>query len=379
MKWFGVSFALLLVACAGELGGGGGATGDDDDGGGGLADAGMAAVDARVGPAADAAGGASDGGVTPTGAWLHVEGNRIRTAGGEVWAGRGANLQDTRGCNACAYAPADPGEVERRIDELVDVWGADFIRLTLESYASADGRIQWAGPLQDPGFLTDIVDIVDHVGTKPGVYVLLSLWIDPSFSDMGWPTPATSQIWAALAERFADDPHVLFGLVNEPQQNYDGSYDASVWQAMNDTVAAIRAVEDQLGTPRHIISVQGTGGWARFLDYYVDHPITAGGGADIAYEVHVYDPASTFDDRFVGPAATVPVIIGEFGPASGYMTLSDCEQLMTSAEALGVPYLAWTFHGRCPPNLLVDNSGGGCGVGMALEPTEWGQLLRDHL
>jgi len=211
------------------------------------------------------------------------------------------------------------------------------------------------------------------------VYVLVSLWVDPTFSDMGWPTADTIPIWEALAERFAFDDHVLYGLCNEPEYNYDGALDADVWTAMNDAVAAIRAVEDDLGAPHHVVSVQGTGGWARFLDYYVTHPITAGDGDNVAYEVHVYDPESDFDDRFVTPSATLPVIIGEYGPADGYMTLDDSEALQAAAQEVEAPYLAWTFHANCAPNLLVDNSGGGCGVDMALEPTEWGTLVMDDL
>jgi endoglucanase len=314
----------------------------------------------------------------PGGAWLHTEGNRIRRADGAVWQGRGANLHDTRGCNACTWGPPDPDEVMRRVDELVDVWGADFIRLTLESYASDEGRVHWRGLLDDADYLEDVRAIVDHIGTKPGVYVLVSLWIDPTFSDMGWPTTGTHAVWERLAETFAGDAHVLFGLVNEPQYNYDGALDEEVWAAMNDTVAAIRAVEDDAGAPYHVITVQGTGGWARFLDYYTTHPITAGGGANVAYEVHVYDPESTFGDRFIDPSQTIPVVIGEFGPAAD-MTLDDCATLMDEADSLGVPYLAWTFHMRCPPNLIVDQSQGGCGIDMPLEPTTWGQLLRDRL
>jgi hypothetical protein len=34
---------------------------------------------------------------------------------------------------------------------------------------------------------------------------------------------------------------------------------------------------------------------------------------------------------------------------------------------------------RCPPNLIEENSGGGCGVGMVLTPTPWGIQLRDQL
>ena len=72
-------------------------------------------------------------------------------------------------------------------------------------------------------------EIVDHVGTKPGVYVLLASWVSPTFSDLGWPTAATIAEWEILAETFADDGHVLFGLCNEPQHNFDGALDGDVW------------------------------------------------------------------------------------------------------------------------------------------------------
>ena len=98
-----------------------------------------------------------------------------------------------------------------------------------------------------------------------------------------------------------------------------------------------------------------------------------------AYEVHVYNPESDFESMWVEPARTIPVIIGEFGPFDTYMNLSDCAALQEQARAAEVPHIAWVFHMRCDPNLLVENSGGGCGVDMALEPTEWGQLLRDNL
>lgn len=147
---------------------------------------------------------------------------------------------------------------------------------------------------------------------------------------------------------------------------------------MNDTVAAIRAVETAIGAHHHVIAVQGTRAWARVLDYYITHPITAGGGVNIAYETHVYNPASDFDALFVTPSQTLPAIIGEFGVVSG-MTAEDCGLLMDQAEALQIPYTAWTFHMRCPPNLIEDASGGGCGVGMDLTPTSWGVQLRDQL
>ncbi|HQR30207.1 MAG TPA: cellulase family glycosylhydrolase [Anaeromyxobacteraceae bacterium] len=316
---------------------------------------------------------------TAASGWLTVVGNRIETPDGLPWRGRGANLHDTRGCGACTYNSPSVAEVNRRIDELVDNWHANFIRLDLESYAAANGQVNWAGILLDAGYLADVQAIVAHAVAKPGVYVLISLWVDPSFTSLGWPTAATNQQWAKLAEVFRDEPRVLYGIVNEPQANYDGAQDAQVWSAMNAAVQAIRDVETAAGTPHHVITVQGTRSWSRVLDYYLTHPITAGGGVNIAYETHVYDGANQFAARFETPSLTVPVIIGEFGPVSGSMTESDCATLMASAEAHGVPYLAWTFHMRCPPNLLVDNSGGSCGVGMTLAPTSWGTLLKNRL
>ena len=67
------------------------------------------------------------------------------------------------------------GDVERRIDALVDDWGANFMRLSLESYADAEGRVHWASFAKDGEYLDDIVEIVNYIGTKPNTWVLSSL------------------------------------------------------------------------------------------------------------------------------------------------------------------------------------------------------------
>ncbi|HET6343279.1 MAG TPA: cellulase family glycosylhydrolase, partial [Myxococcota bacterium] len=278
---------------------------------------------------------------------------------------------DTRSCGACTGTPS-VAEVKRRIDLLVDGWKANFMRLDLESYGTS-------GVLTDATYLSYIQQIVQYIGTKPNVYVMLSVWVDPSLTNTGWPSANTNKILQKLVDTFHHTPYVLFGISNEPQGNYDGSLDSQVWTLMNNAVTAVRSQEAMYGGPQHVVAAQGTGGWSRFLQYYMTHPITAGGGTNVAYEVHVYDPASTFTDRFINPSKVIPVIIGEYGPVSGTMTTADCTTLQTQAKAAEVPYLAWTFHMRCPPNLLVDNSNGGCGVGMSLAPSPWGQVVQKDL
>jgi endoglucanase len=311
--------------------------------------------------------------------WLITQNNKIHLSDGTIWMGRGANIHDTRSCNACTWQEPSVEEVKRRIDELVDVWGANFIRLCLESYSNQEGRVHWQSILNDPAYLAAIKELVDHVGTKPNTYVLLSIWLDPSLSPLGWPTSATNSILEKLISEFIDSPHVIFGVSNEPENNLDGLLNEECWIGMNNAVTAIRTIEAQHGGKKHLISVQGHGNWARMLDYYQTHPITAGGGENIVYEVHVYDPPAQFQNIFIAPSQTLPVIIGEFGPTDGYLTMEAAVDMMDIADQLQIPYLAWTFHMRCPPSLLVDHSIGGCGINMALLPTAWGQLVKDRL
>lgn len=314
--------------------------------------------------------------------WLRVQGPRIVTPDGKPFHGRGANIHDTRSCDSCSWEPPHVEEVLRRIDTLVDDWHATFVRLLLESYpdrGANPGRTHYRNILEDPSYLSDVMRIVGHIGKKRGVYVLISLWHDPTFGPLGWPTERTRTVWKKLARSLRDMPFVLFGLVNEPEKNEGGQLDGEVWTAMNETVAAIRSVEEP--GHRHIVTVQGTREWGRVLDYYVAHPITAGGGENVAYETHVYNRPARFDELVTRPSATLPVIIGEMGVVgdqNATMFPEDCENLMDLAEKLDVPWLAYTFHTNCPPNLLTTHAGT-CGVGVPLEPSPWGRIVKERL
>ena len=65
------------------------------------------------------------------------------------------------------------------------------------------------------------------------------------------------------------------------------------------------------------------------------------------------------------------------------MTDQDIMQLWTVAQAQGIPYIAWNFHGRCAPTMLQDTASDGCGLdastGYDFPRTAWGDLLYAHL
>jgi endoglucanase len=323
--------------------------------------------------------------------WLSTSGNHIVRSDGSIWIGRGANLHDTRSCGAGtdnSGAPLDDdstglGEVKRRVDALV-AWKATFIRLVLESRRVQDDYVN------DANYRGIVQQIVDYIGTKPNLYVLVSVWDDPSLDANGWPTDATNAILAQLATDFYDRAFVMYGVSNEPQSNFDGSLDAQVLTRMNAAVQAIRDAETKLGTNRHIVTVQGTRDWARDTSYYVTHPITAGGGANVAYETHVYNSPGDYDG-LLASSATLPLIMGEYGPVNdqyNQATLADIQTLMNKATASSVPYLAWTFHQNCSPNLIgmtanmtwsAGSNDPNGGIGMPLDPTDFGQLLMAEL
>lgn len=371
-----VWFFSLWLACVLLVGGGcGGSSGGGTGGGDGGGD-----------------GGGGGGGI-PTGTGpIHTQGAQIVLEDGSVWVGRGANLQDTRSCGQWTTESGEPlqdnatgvGEVERRADALVGTWHANFIRLTLESRRSQDTYVN------DANYRGLIKQIVDHITSTKGVYVLLGIWIDPSLDSNGWPTDATNSILSSLATDFHDNPQVMYGVSNEPESNFDGALDPQVWNRMNSAVGAIRDAEAALGPERHIISVQGTRDWARDVSYYATHPIAAGGGSNVVYESHIYNSPSDFD-TLLAPSATIPMILGEFGPVNDddahRANVGDMQTLMDAASARNVPYLAWTFHEYCPPNLIGErpgmtwdeNSTDTDGIGITLNPTDFGSRLMADL
>jgi hypothetical protein len=341
---------------------------------------GAAGSNGAAGRTSDAGGG----GTTGENTGLRVQGNRILTPDGKPFHGRGANLHDMRSCNACTSLDPDVAGLNRWSDELFDNWGANFVRFDLEAYADDGGyRKQWKRITDDATYAADVKTAVSHITQKNGVYALVTLFADPSMKpdngdyDSEWPTADTIPAYQKIAELFADDPKVLFGLTNEPHG--PAANDAELTQRYLDSIDAIRATESANHSPEHIIVVQAPQQWARYLDYYVQNPIQR---TQIAYEVHVYNPQSDFDALLTQPAKTLPILVGEYGP-SPYMSDGDIQAFWTLVKQLEIPHIAWNFHMRCPPDMLQDTASDGCGLsastGYDFPRTSWGDSFHAYL
>ncbi|MGH7438027.1 MAG: cellulase family glycosylhydrolase [Polyangiaceae bacterium] len=350
------------------------ATGSGDDAG----------SPASEGGSPDAKAPAGDGGL-PSG-WLYTSGSKIDesngSGGGSVWVGRGVNVDDIFMCgydNSLWMTNADQ-TLETEMTTLFSGWKATFLRISLamNSYGTA---VSW---LSNPSqYATPMTNVIRALGAHPGVHVLVTLRSDVSMigqdtadgdpeatglpSD-GTTTPdaakyptGTDAVYRALVDAFANDGFVLFGLTNEPGGNKLSS--AKIAAAMSHAVGTIRAEEDKLGVPHHVVSVQGNN-WTSDISFYATTPLPYD---DVVYEVHGYPPTTASYTY-----SNIPVILGEYGSlASGASST-----FYADLEAKQISNLAWDFdpYSNCAPDLVNVNQSP-----TNITPTAWGMTVQSYL
>jgi len=222
-----------------------------------------------------------------------------------------------------------------------------------------------------------MTNVVDTIGAHPGTYVLVTLRSEATMVDAGGspcagggddaiciPTAATDDTYRALVDAFQDKGYVLFGVANEP-----GGLSATnqvLSDRMSHVVDVIRAEEDLLGVPHHIVSVQGNQ-WTSKIGFYSSAPLPQD---NVVYEYHSYPPQATGDSGYTWP--NIPVIIGEYGPG-GDLTFASA--FHADVEAKQIPNLAWSLsaYSNCTPDLVkvtFDDS---------LQSTAWGDVVKSYL
>ncbi len=375
---------LVSVSDDGTSPSSGDATGGGPDATAGTMDGGGSSHDAAL--PVDAAF-PTDGGF-PAG-WLFTRGNQIYLSGGvgsagTTWMGRGVNTDDIFLCgydNSLWMTNPDQ-TVETIVSGLITGWKPTFIRISLamDSYGTV---VSW---LTNPSkYRTPMTNVISAIAAHAGVYVLVTLRSDASMIGQdtadgdpeatGLPSDSTTTpnatmfptgtdaVYVALVDAFATSGSVLFGLTNEPGGNKLSN--TKIAAAMDHAVGVIRAEEDRLGVPHHIVSVQGNN-WTSDISFYAATPslITHD---NVVYEVHGYPPAMSSYTY-----SNIPVIIGEYGS----LTTSTSAAFYADLETKQIPNLAWDFdpYSNCAPDLVNVTSSA-----TTLTPTSWGTIVQSYL
>jgi hypothetical protein len=331
---------------------------------------------------ADTGGGGGDAGL-PAG-WLYTSGGSIFVSqgggAGKPWMGRGVNLDDIFLCgyDNTLWMTSPDQTLQQIVSGLVSGWKPTFVRVSL-GMASYPTVVSWlSNPAQ---YKTPMTNVVDAIGSHAGVYVLVTLRSDASMIGQdqvdgdpeatGVPSDSTTTpdktkfptgtdaTYVALVDSFAQAPFVLFGITNEPGGNKQSN--AALAAAMSHAVGVIRAEEDKLGVPHHVVSVQGNA-WTSDISFYAKTPLPYD---NVVYEVHGYPPATS---SYTYP--NIPVIIGEYG------SLADSAAFYKDVEAKQIPNLAWDFepYSNCTPDLLNVTTSA-----TNLSASSWGQTVQAYL
>jgi hypothetical protein len=331
--------------------------------------------------AQDGPGPVADGGLPPSG-WLYTlpGKNKIYVSNGSsgtVWMGRGVNMDDIFLCGynvGLWMSNPDAEQVSTgMLASLMSGWKPTFLRVSLSMNSFSPFDISWKNDTSQ--YRTHMTNLIDAVGTYPNTYVLITLRSETSMVNgsnqqcahggddaVCIPTAATDDVYRALVDTFKDKAYVLFGVSNEPGGNVATNNQLST--AMSHAVGVIRAEEDLLGVPHHLVSVQGND-WTSSIGFYDSAPLPYD---DVVYEYHSYPPQANGYTQ-----ANIPVIIGEYGPSGSSLTFAT--SFYADVEAKQIPNLAWDLdtYNNCQPDLAnVTNT-------TSITPSPWGQVVKTYL
>jgi aryl-phospho-beta-D-glucosidase BglC (GH1 family) len=324
--------------------------------------------------------------------WLETSGNRIlRSDTAQPVLLRGVNrsgLEYSEPTDGGFLAGAEFTEDEVRA--IVSDWGANIIRVPFNQDWALCGRKECS-----PEEYRASLDKVISWASARGAYTILDLqWLNAE-TVYGYtqhpirgktpnrvaPTPDanSSILWRMLAERYRDEPAVLFDLFNEPHEPLGDDFlpirvigpDGEVVES--DTclvgpkewvpwatrlVAEIRTVR-----PKGLVLVGGVD-WAFDLrGVRVEAP-------GIVYSAHIYPhhkPGTWW--KALGAAGEVPVFIGEWGGTAGDLGFG--RRLSQRLRRLGLGWTAWSWVDY--PELVQTPRV------PDYEPTAFGVLVRSQL
>ena len=314
---------------------------------------------------------------------LTTRGPELRTADGDVIVLRGVMAPDPA-------ALADDGRFARDLVENVAATGANVLRVPVHPG-------NWAA---DPDYLWRYLDPIVRWAGEEGLYVILDWHVignvatgeAPSEPDLfAADLDETREFWTAVARHFADAPHVLFELVNEPQ-----GISPDAWRDVADELTALVRAQGA-GQP---VVVGGTE-YARDLSWLTDGGdggvggVGAVGGIDddeVVYATHVYPihGQAGWDAWFGDVTDRYPLLLTEWGfqdenrlDGPGYLAGDAAGYGRPLLDALADEgasgWVACWWDDRWAPSMFSPAGEGAARDGAFGEPTRWGAFVLAEL
>jgi len=318
---------------------------------------------------------------------LHVAGNQIQTADGKpVWL-QGVAIPSLEWCEGGEH-------IVRSTGVAIEDWKANCIRLpVVEKFWFGRGPYRHDGGAQYKQVVEDAVNLC----AAHGVYLVLDL------HGFGAPTDEAIAFWKNAAQRYKDNPTVLFELFNEP---HEVSWD--VWRdgglVEDKPVYTPDVPPEDRDAPRHyttvgmqrlIDAVRQTGAknivivvgldWGYDLSGVVKgYALDDRGGSGIVYSSHIYPWKKDWQTNTLDAAVKYPIFVGEVGcppdyksfqfipPEERYLLEGWAPDVIAMIQQHKLNWTGWSFHHLAGPCLLLDPD--------TYAPTPyWGAFVKDAL
>eukprot|EP00887_Chlorella_sp_A99_P004465 scaffold30.g4465.t1 len=314
---------------------------------------------------------------------LRSNGSRVLRPDGRPWTGWGVNVVDDYKCGVCQGSNAlSQAETLRRLRIAAQCLGAQWdARTSAYDPKSPSSYYKETVTFTNNPQRLAVLDAAVQLAGQLGIYIEIALWNSwaltnpanpgPAGTAYGWPTAATADFWRVIAARYANVSHVFFGLLNEPQDNSDGSLDAAY--TASPLVNAVRSTGAQ-----NLVAVAASRAWARYADGFAAFPI-----ADInwAAAIHPYLHPAEFDAGMLY-CRTHACVVEEMGPVPDFgYTLSESQQEIAYLKAMDLPSASWIADEDCVPQMLYTTQPAwdSCWDNRPLRLTAWGAAMRDAM
>jgi endoglucanase len=325
--------------------------------------------------------------------------SKLVTSGNRIMRADTMGAVQLRGVNRSGLEYTEPSEAgflaaagltEDEVREIVLNWRANIIRLPFNQDWALRGRRGFSAE----AYLASLDQVISWASAL-GAYTILDLqWLDAETvygttrdqnnekqPNRVAPTPDAGSItlWKTLAERYRDEPAVLFDLFNEPHDPLDddflpihligpagdvlesdadfvGPEDWLPWAAR--LIAEVRQIR-----PEGLILVGG-------VDWAFDLRQVRLDVSNIVYSTHIY-PNRKPDvwSRALGGCGQVPVFVGEWGGTEKDLEFG--RQLASLMRQQGLGWAAWGWVDN--PQLVEAPRA------PNYQPTQFGDLVRAEL
>jgi len=272
---------------------------------------------------------------------LHTKGTQILNDKNEPIRLRGINLISTNWGDK--YNDWNP----QAIDFATNSWHINVLRTRIYEHEYTENPAKF--------FLTLETQILEPA-RRNNLYIIIHPWFGENDS---LPGNGGIKMWLAVANRYKNDPHIIYDLLAEPR---DTTF-KSVQDAYLSLIPQVRTI-----SPSSLIMVTGLD-WGRDINVYLESPLPFD---NLVYRTNPYNKTAEFPGLFGKIAEKYPVFFGEFGTEDKLsMSIQDAQNVMAYADKLSIGWTAWHFTSTGCPCLLLNE--------LDFTPTPFGKLVKANL